>query len=106
MNMRRFTPLTNAFSKKWENYMHAVGFYFMVYNFVKVAGTVKTSPAIAAGVMGHQWRMEGVVTMTDTMRAKGALALRHPYGCEQSFRRLIRSLTPTQPSPLVGHVLP
>ena len=42
MGSRRFTRLTNAFSKKFENHMHAVSFYFMVYNFVKVHGTVKT----------------------------------------------------------------
>jgi IS1 family transposase len=66
MGMRRFTRLTNAFSKKFENHMHAVSFYFMVYNFVKVHGTVKTTPAIAAGVATHQWTMEDIVTMADT----------------------------------------
>ena len=67
MGMRRFTRLTNAFSKKFENHMHAVSFYFMVYNFVKVHGTVKTTPAIAAGVTDVQWTMEDIVTMADTM---------------------------------------
>lgn len=67
MGMRRFTRLTNAFSKKWENHMHAVSFYFMVYNFVKVHGSVKTTPAIAAGVTTIQWTMEDIVTMADTM---------------------------------------
>lgn len=67
MGMRRFTRLTNAFSKKWENHMHAVSFYFMVYNFVKVHGTVKTTPAIAAGVTTYQWTMEDIVTMADTL---------------------------------------
>jgi IS1 family transposase len=69
MGMRRFTRLTNAFSKKFENHMHAVSFFFMVYNFVKVHGTVKTTPAIAAGVADVQWTMEDIVTMADTMRA-------------------------------------
>ena len=68
MGMRRFTRLTNAFSKKFENHMHAVSFYFMVYNFVKVHGTVKTTPAIAAGVTTDRWTMEDIATMTETMR--------------------------------------
>ena len=45
-----FTRLTNSFSKKIENHSHAVSFYFMVYNFVKVHGTIKITPAIKAGV--------------------------------------------------------
>ena len=67
MGMRRFTRLTNAFSKKIENHMHAISFYFMVYNFVKVHGTVKTTPAIAAGVTTIQWTMEDIVNMADTV---------------------------------------
>ena len=67
MGMRRLTRLTNAFSKKIENHMHAISFYFMVYNFVKVHGTVKTTPAIAAGVTTIQWTMEDIVMMADTV---------------------------------------
>ena len=67
MGMRRFTRLTNALSNKFENHMHAVSFYFMVYNFVKVHCTVKAAPAIAAGVTTYQWTMEDIVTMSDTM---------------------------------------
>jgi IS1 family transposase len=67
MGSRRFTRLTNAFSKKFENHMHAVSFHFMVYNFVKVHGTVKTTPAMAAGVADYRWTMEDIVTMADTM---------------------------------------
>lgn len=67
MGMRRFTRLTNAFSKKIENHMHAISFYFMVYNFVKVHGTVKTTPAIAAGVATDRWTMEDIVMMSETM---------------------------------------
>ena len=70
MGMRRFTRLTNAFSKKIENHMHAISFYFMVYNFVKVHGTVKTTPAIAAGVTTIQWSMEDIVNMADTVTFK------------------------------------
>lgn len=67
MNMRRFTRLTNGFSKKIENHMHAISFFFMVYNFVKVHGSVKTTPAIAGGVASFQWTMEDIVLMADTV---------------------------------------
>ncbi len=67
MGMRRFTRLTNAFSKKLENHMHAVSFYFMVYNFVKIHKTIKTTPAMEAGVTTYLWSMEDVVMMTETL---------------------------------------
>jgi IS1 family transposase len=67
MGMRRFTRLTNAFSKKLENHMHAVSFYFMVYNFVKIHKTIKTTPAMEAGVTSFLWDMEDIVMMMDTM---------------------------------------
>jgi hypothetical protein len=54
MNMRRFTRLTNAFSKKIENHMHAISFHFMVYNFVKIHSSIKCSPAMAAGVTSNR----------------------------------------------------
>jgi len=66
MGMRRFTRLTNAFSKKLENHMHAVSFYFMVYNFVKVHKSIKTTPAMEAGVTDFLWSMEDIVLMTET----------------------------------------
>ncbi len=67
MGMRRFTRLTNAFSKKLENHMHAVSFYFMVYNFVKIHKSIKTTPAMEAGVTTYLWSMEDIVMMTETM---------------------------------------
>ena len=67
MGMRRFTRLTNAFSKKLENHMHAISFYFMVYNFVKIHSTIKTTPAMEAGVTDFLWSMEDIVMMMDTM---------------------------------------
>ena len=66
MGMRRFTRLTNAFSKKLENHMHAVSFYFMVYNFVKIHKTIKTTPAMEAGVTDFLWSMEDIVLMSET----------------------------------------
>ena len=67
MGTRRFTRLTNAFSKKLENHMHAVSFYFMVYNFVKIHKTIKTTPAMEAGVTTYLWSMEDIVMMMDTV---------------------------------------
>lgn len=72
MGMRRFTRLTNAFSKKIENHMHAISFYFMVYNFVKKHGTTKTTPAMAAGITSFQWTMEDIVMMADTVTLDAA----------------------------------
>jgi hypothetical protein len=51
MGMRRFTRLTNGFSKKVENHIHAVAIYFMHYNFVRIHQTLKITPAMAAGVL-------------------------------------------------------
>jgi IS1 family transposase len=66
MSNRRMTRLTNAFSKKMENHMHAISFYFMVYNFVKIHKTIKTTPAMEAGVADYLWSMEDIVRMSET----------------------------------------
>jgi IS1 family transposase len=66
MHMRRFTRLTNGWSKKLENHMHAISLHFMFYNFCKIHGTLRVSPAQAAGVDDHLWDMEEVVMMADT----------------------------------------
>ena len=66
MNMRRFTRLTNAFSRKLENHMHAISLNFMVYNFCKIHSTLRTSPAQAAGVDDHLWDIEEIIMMADT----------------------------------------
>lgn len=67
MSNRRFTRLTNAFSKKLVNHMHAISFYFMVYNFVKIHKSIKTTPAMEAGVTDFLWSMEDIVVMSETM---------------------------------------
>ena len=64
--MRRFTRLTNAFSKKVENLAHAVSLHFMYYNFVRVHQTLKTTPAVKAGVTDHRWSLEEVVALLDS----------------------------------------
>jgi len=66
MCMRRFTRLTNAFSKKVENHMHALSLYYMFYNFVRVHKTLGTTPALAAGVADHVWTLEEVAAMVDS----------------------------------------
>ncbi len=53
MGVRRMRRLTNAFSKKWENHEAMMSLYFVVYNFCKVHGTLKTTPAVAAGLTDH-----------------------------------------------------
>ena len=65
MSMRRFTRLTNAFSKKVENLQHAVALHFMHCNFARVHQSLGTTPAQAAGVSGHAWTIEEVVRLTD-----------------------------------------
>lgn len=59
--MRRFTRLTNGFSKKIENHMHAVAPHFMHYNFCRQHQTHRLSPAMAAGVADHLWDVEEIV---------------------------------------------
>ncbi|MBM3142893.1 MAG: DDE-type integrase/transposase/recombinase [Chloroflexi bacterium] len=63
MNMRRFTRLTNGFSKKVDNLKHAVALHFMYYNFVRVHKTLAMTPAMAAGITDHVWTLEEIVTL-------------------------------------------
>ncbi len=65
MNMRRFTRLTNAFSKKVENHAHAISIYFMHYNFVRIHQTLRVTPAMAAGVTDKLWSLEDMVRVVD-----------------------------------------
>jgi len=65
MGMRRFTRLTNAFSKKAENHAHAVAIYFMHYNFVRIHQTLKVTPAMAAGVTSKLWEMGDMVKVLE-----------------------------------------
>lgn len=65
MCMRRFTRLTNAFSKKIENLMHAVALHFMYYNFVRIHRTLKVSPAMEAGVTDRLWSLEDIVNLLE-----------------------------------------
>jgi IS1 family transposase len=65
MSMRRFTRLTNGFSKKIENHGHAVALHFMYYNFVRVHKTLRVTPAMEAGIADHVWSFEELVALLD-----------------------------------------
>jgi hypothetical protein len=65
MCMRRFTRLTNAFSKKLENHGAAIALHFAYYNFVRVHQTLKTTPAVAAGITDHVWTIEELVGLME-----------------------------------------
>jgi len=65
MGMRRFTRLTNAFSKKVENLGYAVALHFMHYNFVRIHQSLRCTPAMAAGVSDHLWEIEDIVKLLD-----------------------------------------
>lgn len=75
MGMRRFTRLTNGFSKKAENHAHAVSLFFMFYNYckphttlTKAAGGIKTTPAMSAGLTDRVWTVEDVLGRMDPDR--------------------------------------
>src|ERR1700716_2050866 len=70
MSMRRFTRLTNAFSKKLQNHEYMVALYALWYNFVRIHKTLRTSPAMAAGIENRLWSMEDVVALIDAQSAK------------------------------------
>ncbi|MCZ8546918.1 IS1 family transposase [Mesorhizobium qingshengii] len=70
MQMRRFTRLTNAFSKKFENHVHMVALYTVWYNFIRIHKTLKTSPAMAAGVSNTLWSMNDICDKMDAVAPK------------------------------------
>jgi hypothetical protein len=65
MHMRRFTRLTNAFSKKFENHVHMVALYAVWYNWVRIHKTLRVTPAMAAGLTDKLMGMEDVVALID-----------------------------------------
>ena len=65
MSMRRFTRLTNGFSKKVENHAHAVAVHFMYYNFGRYHKTLRATPAMKAGVADHLWSIEEIVELAN-----------------------------------------
>ncbi len=69
MHSRRMTRLTNAFSKKVENHAHAMALHFMYYNFVRIHKTLRTTPAMAAGVTKRLWEVADIVDVLEAWEA-------------------------------------
>jgi hypothetical protein len=65
MHTRRFTRLTNAFSKKVENHAHSVALFAMYYNFVRIHKTLRTTPAMAAGITSRLWEIGDIVDVLE-----------------------------------------
>jgi hypothetical protein len=63
MSMRRFTRLTNGFSKKVENHAHAVALHFMYYNFCRVHQTLRVTPAMEAKLADHIWTVGELIAL-------------------------------------------
>ena len=77
MHMRRFTRLTNAFSKKVENHACAVALHIMYYNFVRIHSTLRMTPAMAAGVSERLWEIGDIVKLVE--EAEPQVTKRGPY---------------------------
>ena len=70
MHMRRFTRLTNAFSKKIDNHAYAVALHFMYVNFVRIHQTLRVTPAMEAGLCNHPWTLEELIAMGEAFMPK------------------------------------
>lgn len=77
MHNRRFTRLTNAFSKKVENHAYSVALHMMYYNFVKIHSKLRVSPAMAAGVTDRLWDVSDIVALWEAVQLKAGK--RGPY---------------------------
>ena len=66
---RRFTRLTNAFSKKLANHCHMIALYAVWYNFVRLHKTLRVTPAMAAGIIDQLWTVEKIVELVDDWEA-------------------------------------
>jgi len=80
MGMRRFTRLTNAFSKKVENHAYQVALHFMYYNFCRIHATLRVTPAMEAGVSDHVWSIEEIAALLP----EPTFGPRGPYKKKQS----------------------
>jgi hypothetical protein len=70
MSIRRFTRLTNAFSKKVENHAASVALWFMYYNFCRVHQTLRVTPAMEAGISDHVWGIDELLQMAEPYMPK------------------------------------
>ena len=92
MSMRRFTRLTNAFSKKVDNHMHAVALHFMFYNFGRIHKTLRVTPAMEAGVSDHVWTLAEIAALVPAPEAK-------PRGSYKPRQPVISNCDTTRPEP-------
>lgn len=67
MQNRRFTRLTNAFSKKFDNHVHMLSLHFCFYNFCRIHKSLRVTPAMAAGITDRLWTLEDIVAKIDAM---------------------------------------
>jgi hypothetical protein len=86
MHMRRFTRLTNAFSKKVENHAYAVALHMMYYHFVRLHTTLRVAPAMAAGVTDRLWEISDIVALWEAIEPKAGK--RGPYKKKTSRMRV------------------
>jgi len=92
MHMRRFTRLTNGFSKKIENHVAAIALHFMYYNFVRIHQTLRITPAMAAGITDRVYEVSDIVKLVDEYREQ-----RIREGQEASRKAVERSYNPSGP---------
>ena len=71
-NMRRYTRLSNGFSRKLENHEAAVALNYFAYNFIKIHRTLRTTPAMAAGVTARLWEVSDLVALLEATESKKA----------------------------------
>jgi IS1 family transposase len=79
MHIRRFTRLTNAFSKKFEAHANAVALHFVYYNFCRIHKTLRVTPAMAANVTDRLWEVSDIVALVEAREAAAAPKVRGPY---------------------------
>jgi hypothetical protein len=77
--MRRFTRLTNGFSKKLENHMWMVAIYAVYYNWIKIHKTLRVTPAMEAGIADHVWKLEEVALLLQAKNMEAKSIKRGPY---------------------------
>ena len=70
MSLRRFTRLTNAFSKKIEHHIHSLSLYFVYYNFCRIHKTLQVPPAMEAGLTDRLWDISDIVDLIEAERPK------------------------------------
>jgi hypothetical protein len=85
MGLRRFTRLTNAFSKKMKNHSLPLVFYFMHYNFVRIHQTLRVTSAMAAGMVYKLWELTDVVRMIDAWEQGKLEAPKREFGGDLSY---------------------